>query len=116
MSPCTSSPAEDGRRHAAPLKGDEHVGVPLGGNRVWRFRHGLWLVAAAALPKCVLCVLGYLALAGGMTRSAAELCGATAKTENGMLAWVGAGMLFVGVVTLVRLHRRRVSGMKRSDR
>lgn len=116
MSPCTSSPAEDGRRQATPLRGDDHVGVPLGGNRVWRFRHGLWLVAAAALPKCVLCVLGYLALAGGMTRSASELCGPSADSENGMLEWGIAAILFAGLVVLVRLHRRRVSGIKRSDR
>jgi len=47
------------------------------------------------LPKCLVCVAGYLALAGGLVTATTELCGETAGDT--LTAW---GAVVTGLVIL----------------
>lgn len=60
----------------------------------WR-RWLLPVACAALLPKCLLCVAGYLALAGGLVISTTELCGGIAGDTP--TAW---GAVVTGLVIL----------------
>ncbi len=60
----------------------------------WR-RWILPVACAALLPKCLMCVAGYLTLAGGLVTATTELCGeATGDTPT---AW---GAVVTGLVIL----------------
>lgn len=72
----------------------------------------------AALPKCLLCVAGYVALAAGLSSVAPELCG-VGEGRAGLKAWGAAaalGLILAGGVWLILKWRRPVSGRRRVDR
>lgn len=79
------------------------------------FLPGLCLVGAVALPKCVICLFGYLALSGALAGSGPELCGTTTEPKAAIITWV-AGALVGGLALLTPFCRRRRSGIERPDR
>lgn len=60
----------------------------------WR-RWILPVACAAVLPKCLMCVGGYLALAAGLVTATTELCGEAAG--DSLTAW---GTVVTGLVIL----------------
>lgn len=61
------------------------------GARGWR-----WAAAVAALallPKCVVCVAGYVAALAGFAAAGAEICGVGAARAGAAHGWVFAGMV-----------------------
>lgn len=60
----------------------------------WR-RWILPVACAAVLPKCLMCVAGYLALAGGLVTATTDLCGEAAG--DNLTAW---GVVVTGLVIL----------------
>lgn len=72
-----------------------------------------WLVIALAMPKCLLCLAGYLALAAGIATAAPELCGGEADAGFGAVGWWLAGPLVFAGVAFFRGRRVRVSGSER---
>ncbi|WP_157693953.1 hypothetical protein [Opitutus sp. GAS368] len=77
------------------------------------FRHRTrWLAAgitALLLPKCLLCVAGYIALAGGFAAVVPELCGGSAAPSNGAAVATAALGLVAGALLLACAWRRATS-------
>lgn len=82
--------------------------MPEGCSRNKWLLRGLGLAGVAALPKCAICVFGYIALATGLMRAAPQLCGANPGEGPGDFWWL-QGPLVVGVIFLVQWFRRRMS-------
>jgi hypothetical protein len=57
---------------------------------------------AAVLPKCLVCVAGYTALATGLATTSPELCGAVTEKANIHLwgSGIATGVITVGLVWL----------------
>ena len=67
------------------------------------------VLAVSLLPKCALCVAGYLAVATGLGIATPELCGAVAGEANSP-AWgpgVSTGVFCVGAVWLAKFAQNR---------
>ena len=67
------------------------------------------VLAVTLLPKCALCVAGYLAVAAGFGVVAPELCGAAAGEANSP-AWgpgVSTGVICIGAVWLAKFAPNR---------
>lgn len=82
----------------------------LSGLRRWGWKR--WSLAAAAtvfLPKCALCLLGYVAVAAGLAANAPEMC-AGSTDAAGATAWLDAAGIAAGCalagVFVVAVHRR----------
>ncbi|HTL68051.1 MAG TPA: hypothetical protein VL200_10345 [Lacunisphaera sp.] len=106
---------------------DEATAPPASPRRRWRWPR--WVAGAAALllmPKCLVCLAGYAALAAGFGFAGAEICGAggpNGLTEVGarlglsprQAAWVLLGVTAVAAVALTlavrRILRRNDAGL-----
>ncbi len=66
---------------------------------------------AALLPKCLACVVGYLALATGFAATSPELCGAVAAEAASPVWPAGAatGLIFGGAFCLLARNRPKRS-------
>lgn len=94
--------------------------TPASGAGPRRWPRWLWLSAvgaAALLPKCLLCVAGYIAVATGLGMATPELCGpvGTARLPVWATAGVGIGVL-AGIACLTLGKRRKMSGTARDIR
>jgi hypothetical protein len=66
---------------------------------------------AALVPKCLVCVAGYLALGAGLAAQTPEWCGAVADESPGSQRWfvVTAAAFLIGAVGVVAAQRVRGS-------
>ena len=72
----------------------------------WRksgFARRRWLAAAvpviglALLPKCLACVLGYIAIGAGLSAAGRELCGAVTSGDGWLAVLTSDGWLYGGL-------------------
>jgi hypothetical protein len=101
---------------------DNRPGLPpSSGLEWWRWRGLRWtatVIAVIALPKCLLCAAGYVALATGLVSVAPELCGPSAGQDR-VAVWtraVALGLILAGSAWFLLKWRRPMSGKNRGDR